>query len=280
MSHKHSYFEAYDVSAGGVRRPHVPTEHEKLRHRYDLLVEEMEAHDHPVFLAPPPTDEALAREIAVMEARLSKDQPKPTKSTTPTIHIPLPSALRETHMDKPIRLTYVSELRSDYPDIKLPADIDLQKLEKLVGAGNLEFVTLPIGEVNAQSRNGRNYTRASVEELVKQVNELRPEGRWGHLTPEEMSTRYDPPAIRWLAAVLDKDGVAWAKGLPLTKDAREYFALAKATNARVGTSLVAWAEMKQDRVEHLTLSTIDIADPQRVGVPTAAAKPMLSKESK
>src|SRR5690606_26836387 len=77
---------------------------------------------------------------------------------------------------------------------------------------------------------------------------------------------------------IDAEGVAWGKGLPLTADTREYYRLAKATNARVGTSLAAWAHMDGDTVASLELITVDLADPARVGVPVTAARAHISRE--
>src|SRR5688572_1028967 len=99
-------------------------------------------------------------------------------------------------------LLQISELRGAYPDIVLP-----EAMRNEFGADAL-FVTLPIGRAGARSRNGRTYTREAVQAMVDAVNANRPEGRWGHLRDEERSTRYDPPAIRWLAAMMDGQGVA------------------------------------------------------------------------
>lgn len=184
----------------------------------------------------------------------------------------------------PIRLTFISEMRGNPPKIDLPSDIDLNELkeqyQKIFGDEDLEFVTLPIGMVNAESRNGRTYPKTAVDDLVKQVNELRPEGMWGHLTDEEMATRYDPPAIRWLAALIDKEGIAWGKHLPLTEQSRDYYRMARATRAKVATSITAMAEMNENVVEHLDLYTIDIADPKRVGILQTVAMPLLTQEMK
>ncbi len=172
-----------------------------------------------------------------------------------------------------VTLTCISEMRGAYPEIALPGDIDRAAL-----GDEAFFVTLPIGQAGAKSRNGRRYSRAAVEQMVAQINQKRPEGMWGHLAEAETQTRYDPPAIRWLAAQLDGEGIAWGKGLPLTAETREYYRLAKATNARVGTSLVAWAQMDGDEVKALELVTVDLADPARVGVPVTAARPAISAE--
>jgi hypothetical protein len=172
-----------------------------------------------------------------------------------------------------VTVTCISEMRGTYPEIALPEDIDRASL-----GDEAFFVTLPIGQAGARSRNQRTYSRAAVEQMAAQINAQRPEGMWGHLKAEETQTRYDPPAIRWLAAMMDADGIAWGKGLPLTEATREYYRLAKATNARVGTSLVAWAQMDGSEVTGLELAAVDLADPARVGVPVTAARAMISKE--
>ena len=172
-----------------------------------------------------------------------------------------------------VTLTCISEMRGTYPDIALPGDIDRAALGE-----DAFFVTLPIGQAGAKSRNQRRYSRAAVEQMVAQINQQRPEGMWGHVAADEAQTRYDPPAIRWLAARMDGDGIAWGKGLPLTAETREYYRLAKATNARVGTSLVAWAQMDGSEVTALELVAVDLADPARVGVPVTAAQAVISKE--
>ena len=97
-----------------------------------------------------------------------------------------------------VTLTCISEMRGTYPEIALPEDIDREELGE-----EAFFVTLPIGQAGARSRNQRTYSRAAVEQMVAQINQQRPEGMWGHLKAEETQTRYDPPAIRWLAAIMD-----------------------------------------------------------------------------
>lgn len=173
-----------------------------------------------------------------------------------------------------LEMVAVSELRGGYPNVVLPDDIDVQSIQ----ARGYKFITLPIGQVDAKSRNGRNYKRTAVEQLVEQINAKRPEGGWGHIKDEDMGTSYGPPAIRWLAALIDKKGTVWGKGLPLTDETQHYFALSKETTSRVGTSLHAWVTMEGDDVTELDLIKLDLADPARVGIPMTAAKPALSTE--
>jgi len=173
-----------------------------------------------------------------------------------------------------VELTCVSEMKGGIPNLKLPDDIDTAAIQ----AKGFKFVTLPLGQVDARSRNGRNYRRPAYQEMVEQINANRPEGGWGHIKDEDMGTSYAPPAIRWLRAEMTKDGTIWGKGLPLTAEANDYFELARATNSRVGTSLHAWVDMKDEDVMGMELIRLDLADPARVGVAMTAAQPQLSTE--
>lgn len=168
----------------------------------------------------------------------------------------------------------ISEFKGKYPEIPLPEDIDRDAF-----GDKPFFVTLPIGEVGARSRNKRTYTRASIQEMVDQVNERRPRGWWGHPEPGERSTT--APALQWLAAILDEDGKAWGKCVTLAENAREYLKAARATRTKVGTSILGTAAMDGDKVVSVDLSFIDlVADPNWVGVPATAATPHLTKETR
>lgn len=159
----------------------------------------------------------------------------------------------------------VTEFKGKFPNIPLPDDIDI----KLFGEDPW-FSVMKIGKVGAISRNGRVYTREAVQQLVDQVNERRPEGRWGHIKEENRATEYGPPAVRWLAAMLDEEGVAWGKVYAVTPDAREHLRVAAISKARIGTSILAKARMDGNRVMEIDLETIDLADARRVGIPDTA----------
>lgn len=170
------------------------------------------------------------------------------------------------------QLLSVGKFSGSYPTIPLPDGM-------AEGFGeDAMFVTLPIGRVDARSRNGRVYTREAVQAIVDAVNTNKPEGRWGHLRDEERPYAYDPPAIRWLAAMIDDNGTAWAKGIPVTDEAREHFRVAKLAGSRVGTSVYGFGQMEGERVVDFELETIDLAAPDRVGIPDTAAKPMITSE--
>lgn len=172
-----------------------------------------------------------------------------------------------------ILLQEIGEFRGNqFPEIPLPDDVDRAEL------GNF-FVTLPIGRVGARSRNDRVYEAAAINDMVRNINENRPGGQWGHLKTEERSSRYDPPAVRWLAAAVDNEGVVWGKCVPVTQEAINHLRIAKAAKAKVGTSIYGTAVMEGKRVVSLNIETIDLVDPTRVGVELAAALPEITQES-
>lgn len=176
----------------------------------------------------------------------------------------------------------------DAPDIPLPRSINLaalaKSLKKMDTSGNpdpsqLVFDTRPIGKVTT-SRNGRVYSERSVESLVRQVNTNRPGGRWGHLREDELSTKYELPAVKWIAAVYNPlTKTAWAKMLALTADAEILIQTSSALETAVGTSIFA-VEPTEDAGEIVDyrLISIDLADPARVGIPDMSTVPMPTSE--
>lgn len=164
----------------------------------------------------------------------------------------------------------------DYPKIELPKDVNLAELNAIYDNDPV-FTTLPIGQFEARSRNGRKYRKSAMLSMLNQVNARKPEGMRGHLDDHEMGTRYDDPQIRWLKAQTQSD-IVFGKLIALTPESRRYYKVAKATNAVVGTSLFAYATMEGDEVVDLELITIDMADPARVGVLMTAAKPLVTNE--
>lgn len=164
----------------------------------------------------------------------------------------------------------VSRFKKEYPDVPLSSDLDPSEYDE-----NTRFVTLPLMPIGAKSRNGRTYGEQVVRSIVDQINQKRPEGGWGHLAEQERSTRYDPPALRWVGAMLDTDGMAWGKAIPMTPTATEHLVGAKKARARVGTSIYGTATLKGNEVVAIDLQKIDLADPARVGIQEAAAVPIV-----
>jgi 2'-5' RNA ligase len=170
----------------------------------------------------------------------------------------------------------IVELASKAPNIPIPTDVDTAALKLALVVDKLVFAKLPIGRVDITSRNNRTYGKEAIASLVRQVNENRPEGRWGHENDDK------PPAVRWLAATLEKSGLAWGLAVALTEEAQKHFLAANATNGKVGTSIFADETVfdATNKVVDYRLIGIDLANLHgMVGVPDTAAVPVTSQET-
>lgn len=159
------------------------------------------------------------------------------------------------------------------PDVPLAEGLDVAAF-----GDDPMFVTLPIAQMGAVSKNGYRYAEAVVRGLVAQINQQKPEGHWGHVPAEKRDTHYQPPAVRWVGALLDANGVVWAKAFPITPEAREHFRIAQAAQAPIGTSLYGVATIEGEEVIALDLESIDLADAARVGIAEAVAAPVITAE--
>jgi hypothetical protein len=169
-----------------------------------------------------------------------------------------------------------STFASGFPDIPI-AETVISEL-----GDNPMFVTLPIGRVDTTSRNGRRYTRESVQALVDAVNSEKSIGQKGHLRDDERAYRFDIPPLMWLGATLEADGTAWGKAYVMESapDVREYIRVAKINNAKVGTSIYGTATIEDDgTVRDLQIESIDLAHPGRLGVEMAGAVPTVTQET-
>lgn len=137
------------------------------------------------------------------------------------------------------------------------------------------FVTMPVCFIGAESRGANKlvYGERANQQIVEQINAKKPEGIWGHMDDSELDTRYDRPSVMAVGAVLD-EGTSWAKFYvpPYAQDTRDYYKARMALNAQAGFSLfgTAQADASSREVESINLQKVDIADPERVGLPVAA----------
>jgi hypothetical protein len=172
--------------------------------------------------------------------------------------------------------TYVSEFRAGFPDVPFAPGVDAKGIKD--DDADPMFVTLPLVAVGGKSENGFTWERPDVRRVVAQINEKKPEGMLGHIKPEERSSKYEFGKLRWVGALMDERGIAWGKAYvpPYASDARQYFKLAKRTNARVGTSVYGTRGPKG--LSDMQLESIDLGHPDRLGLPLAAAVPELTSE--
>lgn len=146
------------------------------------------------------------------------------------------------------------------------------------------FMTLPIGEVNTQSKNGRVYDREFYSELVRQVNEApnnKPvTGIIGHPNPDAVSYEVNLPSIEWVGATLSDDGKVWGKAYVYPEDVKlkNTVKRAKKRGAQIATSIWGNAVMDGNRATKPTIKRIDYADPEKAGVSASVATPILTQE--
>ncbi len=158
--------------------------------------------------------------------------------------------------------TLVSEFKDDLPDVPLPADVNVAELT--AGDDSPLFVTVPVLEVGARSDKGFTWTEPDVDRVVSEINTKRPEGNFGHIKPEDRSHAYSPGKVRWLGAVrVGKMAYAKCYVPKYATDAREYFRVAKAARARVGTSV--YGLRGKQGLRDMNLETLDFGHPDRLG---------------
>jgi hypothetical protein len=164
--------------------------------------------------------------------------------------------------------------------VPIAANVDYQAL--VADDPDPVFITLPIGQVGVESRNGRTYGLKEVQVIVNTIVNEKSIGQKGHLRDEERGYRFDIPPLVWVGATLEANGTAWGKAYVLKSapDVREYVKVAKATKAKIGTSIYGTAEIEEGgKVSNLEIESIDIAHPGRLGVPQAAAVPQITQET-
>jgi len=165
------------------------------------------------------------------------------------------------------------------PPIEVGSSVNLTKLTE--GDPHPVFVTLPIAKVGARSRNGRTYDKAAVQSIVTKINTSRSTGIRGHLTEAERATRFDLPSLVWIGAKIEPNGLAWAKAYVPTysADTREYLRIMGVVESEVGTSIYGTADIDESgNVTNLQIESIDLGHPQRLGVASAAAIPIVTSE--
>jgi hypothetical protein len=174
---------------------------------------------------------------------------------------------------------HVSEFKGQYPEVPIPEEL-YQGIRE--ADDDPFFVTLPIGKVGGYSQNRkREYSRREVEQIVKQVNEKRPEGRVGHVSmPDRAKTL---PAMQWLGALIAEDGIAWGKAYVHrhAPDLRQHVKVMAVTNARVGTSIYGNAEDGEDgQWQNIDIQAIDVSGhPEAISVQDLQSVPHITAET-
>ncbi len=163
----------------------------------------------------------------------------------------------------------VSEFRGQFPEVPVANGVNLEELLAAYGDDDPVFITLPIAEIGAISRDKLIYDENFVNLLAQQINEKRPYGIRGH---EMDINRHPDPEFFWLGAKIDETGKLWAKAyVRAGSPAREEVKARKAMNSQIGTSVFGLGSLKPTErgleVESFDLIRLDVGDPSVVSLP-------------
>ena len=164
-------------------------------------------------------------------------------------------------------------------EVPVPERIDLAKLTKNDPAP--QFMTLKVLQAGANSRNAGTgtWTAEAVQNVAEQINSMSIEGGVGHTSPDRRRFDYAPPQVRWIGAVMEgNDLFAKAYIPPYASELRTSMRNAEALGARVGTSVYG-TKVRGTGFETLRLESLDIAHPDRLGLPEAAQVPVVTSET-
>src|SRR5258706_6558420 len=115
----------------------------------------------------------------------------------------------EAFMPVEIREYTIGEFRGTFPDVPIASGVNMADIKEL--DADPFFVTLPIiPEIGAVSGNGLLYDEALVSSVVRQINEKRPGGIFGHIKKDESETAFPEPSGNWLGAKRDGNTL-WGK---------------------------------------------------------------------
>lgn len=181
----------------------------------------------------------------------------------------------------------------DYPDdIPFSEGVDVEALTE--GDEKPFFAKLKIGHANITSGNQFWYGDDDVNEILRQTITKRPTGGRGHLRDDELGSALPANPLHWVGA-LRKGEFAWGKGYVAPGETRDWLRRMGATNSEVATSIfgyadeVTWDETHEafrivlhapDENGHtgFALEYIDLASPERAGVPSLAVVPQITSE--
>ncbi len=157
--------------------------------------------------------------------------------------------------------------------------VDAQLLQDVAADDpNPLFVTMNIA-TEGVSKNGRHYSRETIQQMCDQINAEVTDGHNGHIKDEDRATARPDPATLWLGArIVVKNGKAhlYAKGYVMPEEAklRSYLRRAKAVGKNVAVSVFGKAEKavydvnkKAYTLVNFTLQSIDWARSKSEGIP-------------
>lgn len=140
------------------------------------------------------------------------------------------------------------------------------------------FVTMNIAREGV-SKNGRHYSRETIQAMCDQINAEVTDGHNGHIKDEDRGTARPDPAALWLGArIIVKGGVAflYAKAyiMPEETKLRSYLRRCKSIGKNVAVSVFGKAEKavydaqnKAYSLVNFTLQSVDFARSKSEGIP-------------
>lgn len=187
---------------------------------------------------------------------------------------------------------YKGKPGEDYPDIPTSPDVDIEMLT--AGDDSPFYTTLKIGHAEMGSRNYMYYDSEFAQEVARLVNTRRPTGGNGHIKNGDESSALPLNEMTWVGAKLQGE-FAWGKAYVAPGPVRDYIRRRGAARAEVATSIYGYIDEVEWDSEHemfrpvlhdldeggnrgLTLEYIDLATPERAGVPSLATVPKMTNE--
>lgn len=173
-------------------------------------------------------------------------------------------------------------LGEDIPDIKVLEVVDIDSLT--AGDDDPFYVTLKIAQSGVTSGNRIYYGEKEVNEIVQAVIEKRPTGGRGHLKWNEIASAMPANPLNWIGATRVNE-FGWGKAYVTPGQTRDWLRRLGASRSEVATSIfgaaqeLIWDEDKEAfRMVGFVLEYIDLASPERAGVPTLAGQVEITSE--
>jgi len=159
-------------------------------------------------------------------------------------------------------------------------EINKEKVSKLLERDkDPMFVTIQVAREGV-SKNGKNYTAETMQEIADQINSKQPDGYKGHLTDKERETKAPDAETIWLGAKVMKDSAGkvavYAKGyvMPYATKRRTYLQTANDLGKNISVSIfggakkaVYNAQQKAYDIVGIIVDSVDWSRPGAEGIP-------------
>jgi hypothetical protein len=171
-----------------------------------------------------------------------------------------------------VREYNVGRFRGNFPDVEIADGVNADGIRQR--DPDPLYVTLPIAELGAISKNGLLYDEFLVSLIGEQINTKRPGGIFGHLKEEERNSSFPLPAGLWVGARRVGDTL-WGKAYVPPGAAKNHVQDLKDVGGEIATSIYGRGryEKVRDGVKRLisfNLESLDFAPPGRAALGLAA----------